>query len=131
MDFGLKGIATLLAERAAHQAAIAGRRVMFMLLGGVCFLVTIGFLAAALYTWLNATYGVYAAEFGLAAVFLVVGLILTLAGSMSGRRKPHPNPSAAADPLASVAGIATEPVAPVAALVAAFALGFARGLRRR
>jgi hypothetical protein len=132
MDFGLKGIANLVAERAAHQAAIAGRRVAFMLLGGICFLVTVAFLAAALYTWLNASYGVYIAEFGLAAVFLVLGLILMLAGSMSGKRKPHPNPSPAApDPLAGLAGMATEPVAPLAALVGAFALGFAQGLRRK
>jgi Na+/melibiose symporter-like transporter len=130
MDMGLKGIATLLTERAAHRAAAAGRRVMFMLLGGICFLVTIGFLAAALYTWLDQSYGVYLAIFGLAAVFFVVGLILMLAGSMSGRRKPHPSASSA-DPLAGLAGLATEPVAPFAALVGAFALGFARGLRRR
>jgi len=131
MDFGLKGIATMLAERAAHQAAIAGRRAALMLLGGICFLVTIGFLAAALYTWLNETYGVYIAEFGLAAVFLVVGLFLALAGAMSGRRKPHQPQATAADPLAGLAGAATEPIAPLAGLIAAFALGFAQGLRRR
>jgi hypothetical protein len=129
MDLGLKGIATLLAERAAHQAAVAGRRALLMLLGVACFLVTIGFLSAALYTWLDQSYGVYVAIFGLAAAFLVLGLILMLAGSMSGRRKPHPG--TASDPLAGLAGLATEPVAPLAALVAAFALGFARGLRRR
>lgn len=127
---GLKGIATLLAERAAHQAAAAGRRVMLLLLGGLCFLVAIGFLAAALYTWLDRNYGPYIAEFGLAAVFFVVGLILALAGAVSGRRK-HVNNPTASDPLAGLAGIATEPVASLAALVAAFAMGFARGLRRR
>lgn len=133
MDLGLKGIATAVTDGLARRAAIAGRRAAFMLLGGICFLVTIGFLAAALYTWLHAAYGVYVAELGLAAVFLVLGLILMLAGSMGGRRRaPHPNPGArAADPLAGLAGAATEPVASLSALVAAFALGFAQGLRRR
>lgn len=123
MDFGLRG----LGDRIAERAALAGRRTVLFVLGGLCFLAMIGFLAAALYTWLDRTWGVYIAEFGLAAVFLVVGLILTLIGAMTGRKKPQP----ALDPLAGLSGSTTESIAPLVALVTAFAVGLVRGLRKQ
>lgn len=129
MDLGLKGLAEQLVERAAHRVALTGRRMLLFFLGGLCVLVTLGFLTAALYTWLDRSYGVFIAELGVAAIFLLLGLILMLVGAMTGRRRP-PQPHAAMDPLAGLASAATEPIAPLFALVAAFALGFARGLRR-
>ena len=124
---GLKGLAGLVAGRAAHHVAIAGRRMLLFLLGGICFIVMLAFLAAALFTWLDSAYGIFIAQFGLAAVFLLIGLILTLSGALTGRSRPHPS----VDPLASLAGAAGEPIAPLSALILAFALGFARGMRRR
>ncbi len=123
MPFGLGSIAGLVAGRAAHHVAVVGKRVVFFLLGGLCLLVVLGFLAAALFTWLNASYGVLVAEFGLAAVFLLLGLIFLLAGAMTGRSKKHP---AAADPF----GFAGQSI-PAPALLVAFALGFLQGTRRR
>jgi hypothetical protein len=123
MPFGLGSIAGLVAGRAAHQAAVIGRRVVFFLLGGLCLLVVLGFLAAALFTWLNAGYGIFAAELGLAAVFLLIGLIFLLAGAMTGRSKKH---QPAADPF----GFAGQSI-PAPALLVAFALGFLQGTRRR
>jgi hypothetical protein len=122
MPFGLGSVAGLVAGRAAHHVAVAGRRIMFFLLGGLCLLVVLGFLAAALFTWLNAGYGIFAAELGLAAVFLLIGLIFLLAGAMTGRSRKAP----AADPL----GFGSQSV-PAPALLIAFALGFLQGTRRR
>jgi hypothetical protein len=121
MPFGLGSIAGLIAGRAAHHVAMVGRRVVFFLLGGLCLLVVLGFLAAALFTWLHASYGIFAAQFGLAAVFLLLGLIFLLAGATTGKGgKP------AADPL----GFGAKSI-PAPALLVAFALGFLQGTRRR
>lgn len=122
MPFGLGSVAGLLAGRAAHHAAIIGRRALFFFIGGLCLLIVFGFLAAALFTWLNAGYGIYAAELGLAAVFLLIALIFLLAGAMTGRGKKTP----AGDPL----GLGTQSVS-APALMVAFALGFLQGTRRR
>jgi hypothetical protein len=119
---GLSSVAGLVAGRAAHHVAVAGRRIVFYFLGGICLLVVLGFLAAALFTWLNASYGIFIAELGLAAVFLLAGLIFLLAGAMTGRSKKQP----AADPL----GFAGQSI-PTPALLVAFALGFLQGTRRR
>jgi hypothetical protein len=121
MPFGLSSVAGLLAGRAAHRVAMAGRRLLFLLLGGLCLLVVLGFLAAALFTWLLASYGVFVAELGLAAIFLLLGLIFLLVGTAAGRgRKPT-----TVDPL----GIGGQSV-PAPALLVAFALGFLQGIRR-
>ncbi len=90
MDLGLKGLAEQLVERAAHRVALTGRRMLLFFLGGLCVLVTLGFLTAALYTWLDRSYGVFIAELGVAAIFLLLGLILMLVGAMTGRRRPSP-----------------------------------------
>jgi hypothetical protein len=123
MPFGLGSVAGLVAGRAAHHVAVIGRRALFFLLGVLCLLVVLGFLAAALFTWLNVSYGIFIAELGLAAVFLLIGLIFLLAGAMTGRSRKQP---AAADPF----GFAGQSI-PAPALLVAFALGFLQGTRRR
>lgn len=122
MPFGLGSIAGLVAGRAAHHVATIGKRALFFLLGGICLLVVLAFLAAALFTWLDANYGIFIAQFGLAGLFLLFGLILLLAGAMTGRPRKQP----AADPL----GMGAQSM-PAPALLVAFALGFLQGTRRR
>ena len=121
MAFGLSSIAGMVAGRAAHHAAVIGRRALFFVLGGLCLLVVLAFLSAALFTWLDASYGIFAAQFGLAGAFLLLGLIFLLAGATAGR-----NGKPAADPL----GFGSQSV-PAPALLVAFALGFLQGMRRR
>jgi hypothetical protein len=118
----LSSVAGALAGRAAHHAALAGRRVAFYVLGVISLLVMLGFLAAALFTWLNESYGIFTAQFGLAAVFLLLGLIFILAGAMTGKSRKQP----AHDSL----GLAGASI-PAPALLIAFALGFLQGTRRR
>ena len=116
-----------LAGPAVHEvqanASAFAERTALMIVGGVAFLVASAFVLAALYTLIRVNYGSIAAQLSLAGVFAVVGTVFVV---IANRRARDRRVEAAYRTYAAEAEPAGFPT-----IATAFAMGFARGLRRR
>lgn len=115
-----------LAGPAVHEAQASAnafaQRTALMIVGGAAFVVASAFVFAALYTLIRDNYGAIAAQLSLAAFFAVVGIVfMVLARNRARARQPAAYDAYSSDP--EPAGFPT--------IATAFAMGFARGLRRR
>jgi hypothetical protein len=123
-----------LGAAAADQAGRAMQRIaskaLLWLVGGALMLVALGFMTAALYTVIADRLGPVPAQLILAGIFAFVGIVIVLIAALSGRRPPPPDGVAALDPTGEL-GLGKGRPAGLAAVTAAFAFGFARGLLRR
>lgn len=123
MPSWLRAIAGPAVSQAAASANALARRVAFMVVGGVAFVVALCFVIAALYTWLQGAYGTIAAQLTVACLFLLVGVIAIIVARSTGRPQQTTTSYRFERSDTEPAGFPT--------VASAFAMGFARGLRRR
>ncbi len=122
MPSWLRALAGPAVHEAQASASAFAQRTGLMIVGGAAFLVASAFLFAALYTLIRDSYGTIVAQLSLAAFFAVVGTVfVVLANGRARSRRVVSYRAYADDP--EPAGFPT--------IATAFAMGFARGLRRR
>ncbi len=122
----LNALRDVAADEAKRFAGRIGRMIAFGLLALVALVVGLGFLTAALHRALADAFGPLPAAFIMSALFLLIAVIcfaVAVSGGKGERDSRAPLPARRDDPDAA-------PLGP-AAVGAAYAVGFARGLLRR
>ncbi len=117
-----------IAGPAVHDAALSAnafaRRTALILAGATAFTVAAAFVVAAAYTLIEDAYGPIAAQLSIAGFFVVVGVVFMLVARSAARHRPP-----------GIYGVLGTPApdepAGLPTIATAFALGFARGIRRR
>jgi hypothetical protein len=114
-------------EVKASAGALA-RKTVLMAVGAFAFAVAAGFIVAAAYTAIHSAYGPIAAQLSLAGFFVLLGIVFLVMARASSR---HRHPVSAAPRADGYADYDPDAPASLPTIASAFALGFARGLRRR
>ncbi len=122
MTSWLRALAGPAVHEAQASASAFAERTALMIVGGAAFLVASAFVFAALYTLIRDNYGAIAAQLSLAGFFAVVGTVFVILANNRARARRVAAHQAYA-PETEPAGFPT--------IATAFAMGFARGLRRR
>jgi hypothetical protein len=124
MPSWLRAIAGPAVHDAAASANALARRIALLAAGALAFAVAAAFVIAAIYTLIDDSYGPIAAQLSIAGLFVVVGIVFVLIARSAARQRPPGiyGTLGTAEPVDSTS---------LPTVATAFALGFARGIRRR